>query len=149
MSGQPFWETKSLDDMSDAEWESLCDGCGRCCMHKLEDEDTGEVHFTRVACRLLDTESCKCSDYGNRFEQVPDCLTVKPLNKQKLSWLPTTCAYRLISEGKALKNWHPLVSGQTESVHVAGISMAQSCLCETAVSLEELEEHVIYWDDTT
>ena len=148
MSKPPFWETKSLDEMSDAEWESLCDGCGRCCMHKLEDEDTGDVHFTRVSCHMLDTESCQCSDYANRFEHVSDCLTVKPLDKQKLSWLPASCAYRLISEGKPLEKWHPLVSGTADSVHLAGISMAQLCISETYVPLEQFGEHIIQLDDT-
>lgn len=143
----PFWEVKSLDEMSDTEWESLCDGCGRCCLHKLEDEDSGEVVFTRVSCKLLDTETCRCSDYGNRFEHVPDCLTIKPLDRQKLSWLPDTCAYRLLSEGRPLENWHPLVSGRADSVRDAGISMAHLCLNETYVPLEDLFTHVICWED--
>ncbi|MFK8083704.1 MAG: YcgN family cysteine cluster protein [Granulosicoccus sp.] len=148
MPEQPFWEVKSLDDMSDAEWESLCDGCGRCCMNKLEDEDTGEVVFTRVACKLLDTRTCRCSDYADRFTHVPDCLTVKPLDKQKLSWLPETCAYRLLSEGRALENWHPLVSGSMETVQQAGISMGHLCVSETNVPAEEFFSHIVYWDDS-
>lgn len=145
MPAHPFWEVKSLDAMSDVEWESLCDGCGRCCMHKLEDEESGEVHFTRVSCHLLDTETCRCSDYPNRFDYVPDCLTIKPLDGQKLSWLPASCAYRLLSEGKPLDKWHPLVSGQADSVHLAGISMAHQCISEKYVSVDELEEHIISW----
>lgn len=133
--------------MSDEEWESLCDGCGRCCMNKLEDEDSGEVVFTRVACKLLDTRNCRCSDYANRFDHVPDCLTVKPLNAQKLSWLPSTCAYRLLSEGRALENWHPLVSGTTETVQQAGISMAHLCLSETHVPVEDFFSHIIHLED--
>jgi len=143
----PFWHSKLLDEMTDAEWESLCDGCGRCCLHKLEDEDTGELHFTRVSCRLLDTESCRCSDYANRFAQVPDCLTIKPLDAQKLSWLPSTCAYRLVSEGKALEKWHPLVSGSPNSVIEAGVSMAHLCISETVVPLHEFEHHIIVLDE--
>lgn len=142
-----FWEIKSLDQMSDAEWESLCDGCGRCCLHKLEDEDTGDVHFTRVACKLLDTATCRCSSYPDRFKYVPDCLTIKPLDEQKLSWLPESCAYRLLSEGKALENWHPLVSETSESVHSAGISMAHLCISETYVPMEEYFQHVIHWHE--
>lgn len=147
MSDRPFWESKTLDQMSDAEWESLCDGCGRCCMNKLEDEDTGEVVFTRVACKLLDTETCRCSDYDDRFTHVPDCLTVKPLDEQKISWLPSSCAYRLLSEGKALEKWHPLVSGRAESVQDAGISMAHLCLSETYVPLEDFFSHVVYLEN--
>jgi uncharacterized cysteine cluster protein YcgN (CxxCxxCC family) len=143
----PYWQTKSLDDMSDTEWELLCDGCGRCCLHKLEDEDSGELHFTRVSCRLLNTSSCQCSDYANRFAHVSDCLTIKPLDSQKLSWLPTTCAYRLISEGKALENWHPLVSGSKDSVIDAGVSMAHLCVSETVVPLQEFERHIIDLDE--
>ena len=148
MSEQPFWEVKLLDEMSDAEWESLCDGCGRCCLHKLEDEDTGDVHFTRVSCKLLDTETCRCSDYANRFEQVPDCLTIKPLDAQKLSWLPPSCAYRLVSQGMPLEKWHPLVSGSRDTVHEAGISMAHLCLSETYVPLADFIHQVIEFDDS-
>lgn len=146
MAKQPFWQIKSLDEMTDSEWESLCDGCGRCCMNKLEDEDTGEVVFTRVSCKLLDTQTCRCSNYGDRFTHVPDCLTVKPLDAQKLSWLPDTCAYRLLSEGKALENWHPLISGTAESVQDAGISMAHLCLSESYVPVEDFFSHIIRWE---
>lgn len=145
---KPFWEAKSLDQMNDEEWESLCDGCGRCCLHKLEDEDTAEVHFTRVACKLLDTQSCRCSNYANRFEHVPDCLTIKPLDDQKLNWLPESCAYRRLSEGRALENWHPLVSKMSESVHMAGISVAHLCISENYVPLDDYFEHVIHWHDS-
>lgn len=144
---QAFWQTKSLDQMSDQEWESLCDGCARCCLHKLEDEDTEEVVFTRVACQLLDTQSCRCSDYSNRFAKVPDCLTIKPLDIQKLSWLPDTCAYRLLSEGKELLSWHPLISGRPDSVIEAGISMSEQCISETYVPLTEFDQHIIEWFD--
>jgi len=145
-STQPFWQTKTLDEMSEAEWESLCDGCGRCCMNKLEDEDTGNIAFTRVACKLLDTRTCRCSDYANRFAHVPDCLSIKPLDAQKLSWLPDTCAYRLLSEGRPLENWHPLISGTAESVQEAGISMAELCISETYVPLEDFFSHIVRWE---
>lgn len=144
---EPFWQSKTLEQMNEQEWESLCDGCGRCCLHKLQDEDTDEVHFTRVACRLLDTRSCQCSDYADRFRYVPDCLTIKPLDEQKLAWLPDTCAYRLISEGKPLRHWHPLVSGSSESVHDAGISMTDLCISENFVPLEDFMQHLIQLHD--
>lgn len=147
MQQKPFWETTSLDDMSDEQWESLCDGCGRCCMNKLEDEGTGEIAFTRIACKLLDTQTCHCNDYANRFQQVPDCLSVRPLDAKKLSWLPESCAYRRLSEGKKLENWHPLCSGTSDSVHSAGISMAQKCISEEYIALEDFEVHIIQWSD--
>lgn len=120
---EPFWKTKSLDEMSAVEWESLCDGCGKCCMAKLEDEDTGDIYWTSVACRLFDAGTCRCSDYAHRFERVRDCVRLTPQNVRSLSWLPATCAYRLVAAGKDLPSWHPLVSGRAESVHEAGISM--------------------------
>lgn len=120
---RPFWETKSLAEMTAAEWESLCDGCGKCCMAKLIDEDTDEIHYTTVACRLFDAAACRCTDYDNRSAQVPDCVRLTPGNVGQLSWLPSTCAYRLIDEGKQLFDWHPLISGDPMSVHEAGISV--------------------------
>jgi len=118
-----FWQEKRLAEMSAQEWESLCDGCGKCCLIGLEDEDTGEIHLTDVACKLLDGQSCRCSDYENRQEKVPDCVRLTPALVPTLHWLPKTCAYRLVSEGKPLKWWHPLVSGDPESVHAAGASV--------------------------
>jgi uncharacterized cysteine cluster protein YcgN (CxxCxxCC family) len=120
---QPFWKTKALEAMSAAEWESLCDGCGKCCLSKLEDEDTGEIHWTSVACRLFDAQSCRCGDYANRLARVPDCVGLTPANVRTIHWLPGTCAYRLIAEGHDLYWWHPLVSGSAETVHQAGVSM--------------------------
>ena len=119
----PFWKTKTLEEMSPTEWESLCDGCGKCCLSKLEDEDTGDIYWTSVGCRLFDGQSCRCTDYANRLSLVPDCVGLTPDNVRTLSWLPSTCAYRLVAEGHDLYWWHRLVSGSAETVHEAGISM--------------------------
>jgi uncharacterized cysteine cluster protein YcgN (CxxCxxCC family) len=119
----PFWKTKSLEEMTVVEWESLCDGCARCCLVKLEDEDTGEIHFTDVGCALLDAKTCRCRDYRRRSRRIPDCVRLTPAIVRKLSWLPVTCAYRLVAQGKDLPDWHPLVSGSPESVHEASVSV--------------------------
>lgn len=120
---EPFWETKPLAEMSAAEWESLCDGCGKCCMSKLIDEDTDEILYTTVACRLFDAASCRCTDYENRQEKVADCVRLTPDNVGEIAWLPGTCAYRLVAEGRPLYDWHPLISGDPMSVHEAGVSV--------------------------
>ena len=119
----PFWKTKPLEEMSRPEWESLCDGCGKCCMAKLEDEDTGEIYWTTVGCRLFDAGACRCNDYKHRLAKVADCVKLTPENVRTISWLPGTCAYRLVAEGKDLYWWHPLVSGSADTVHDAGISV--------------------------
>ena len=144
-SRAPFWETTPLEAMSEAEWESLCDGRGRCCLHKLEDEDTGEVHFTAIACRLLDLGACRCGDYERRFRHVPDCVAVRPLDAEKLAWLPRTCAYRRLANGEGLPAWHPLVTGRAASTRKAGISVAHLARSELEVPVREWTEHVIEW----
>jgi uncharacterized cysteine cluster protein YcgN (CxxCxxCC family) len=141
-----FWKTKTLEEMSDAEWESLCDGCGRCCLEKLEDEDTGRIYYTHVACRLFDAGRCACSDYANRSQKVADCVRLTPDNVRTLKWLPPSCAYRLVAEGRDLYWWHPLVSGDPETVHTAGVSVRGRVVgTEAEVPLEELEHHIVRW----
>lgn len=137
----PFWKTKTLSEMSRAEWESLCDGCGKCCIHKLEDEETGELLPTNVACKLLDRHSGLCTDYKHRRAFVPECVRLTPAKLRQIDWLPETCAYRLIDEGKDLYDWHPLVSGDPESVHKAGISVRGWTVSETDAG--DLEHHIV------
>lgn len=140
---KPFWQRKSLDQMTGQEWESLCDGCARCCLIKLEDEDTGEVHLTRLACHLLDAGTCRCKDYRNRHKLVEDCLTIDAQAVRTLKWLPPTCAYRLVAEGKDLEWWHPLVSGSPDTVHEAGISVRGWTRCESTTEHEEMHRFII------
>ncbi|MEP9389469.1 YcgN family cysteine cluster protein [Mesorhizobium sp. KR9-304] len=118
-----FWKEKTLEEMSAGEWESLCDGCGKCCLSKLEDEDTGEIYFTSVGCQLFNAKTCRCKDYENRQAQVSDCVRLTPENVRTIKWLPSTCAYRLVAEGRDLYFWHPLISGDKNSVHKAGASV--------------------------
>lgn len=119
----PFWKLKTLGEMNSAEWESLCDGCGRCCLIKMEEEDSGRFYFTDIACRLFDAGTCRCRDYENRDALVPDCVRLDPTNVGELGWMPPSCAYRLIAEGRDLPSWHPLVSGHQESVVASGASV--------------------------
>jgi len=142
----PFWQRKSLAEMSNAEWESLCDGCGRCCLVKLEDEDTAATYFTDVGCRLLDGQSCRCRDYAHRSEKVDDCVRLTPKVVHEIKWLPPTCAYRLLDEGKDLYWWHPLVSGDPDTVHQARISVRGRVRdCEDDVPDETLEDRIVDW----
>jgi len=131
--------------MSLREWESLCDGCGRCCLRKLEDEDTAEIAYTDVACRLLDRESCRCTHYAQRLELVPDCVALTADDPTPLSWMPSTCAYRLVAAGQALPDWHPLVSGSADSVHAAGISVRGRCVSEENIAEDDLPERLVDW----
>ena len=139
-----FWEQKGLSGFSQAEWEALCDGCGKCCLNKLEDEDTGEVALTRIACRLLDNDSCLCAHYDIRHQFVPECIVLTPKTLQdNMYWLPQTCAYRLIHEGRPLYDWHPLISGDPETVHAAGVSMRGQTLPEFEVDEDDWDYHII------
>ena len=145
MAAQVFWRAKTLQEMTPDEWESLCDGCGKCCLHKLEDEDTGDVFYTRVACEYLDHDRCQCKNYTHRQMLVPGCVVLTPESVEETYWLPDTCAYRLIAEGLPLFDWHPLVSGDPQSVHNAGMSVAGRVVAESAVAEEDLEDYVIRW----
>ena len=134
---RPFWETKTLAQMSPAEWESLCDGCGLCCLIRFEDEDTGEVIPTKVHCKLFDPASCRCSDYERRKVHVPDCIALTPHNIEALEWMPMSCAYRRLHEGRGLAWWHPLVSGDPETVHSAGVSIRGLTVSEETLAEAE------------
>lgn len=140
-----FWERHALAELSAAEWEALCDGCGRCCLHKLEYEDTGEIAYTRVACKLLDLSTARCGDYRRRKQKVPDCVQLTPENIGSINWLPATCAYRRLHEGRGLPRWHPLLTGDPASVQQARISVLGRVLPETAVDEDDLDEHVVRW----
>lgn len=143
---QPFWRRKSLYEMTEAEWESLCDGCGRCCLEKLEDEDTLKVYYTDIACRLLDCQSCRCSDYENRMQRVSDCVKITPAKTEEYSWLPKTCGYRRVAEGKDLLWWHPLVSGDPNTVHEAGISVrGRVGAVEGKVRVRDYQDYIVRW----
>lgn len=132
-----------MNCMSATEWESLCDGCGKCCLHKLEDEDTGEIAYTNVACRLLNLHTCQCKNYDTRRAFVPDCVQLTPEAAAGLRWLPSTCAYRLLAEGKDLEWWHPLVSGDPDTVHQAGVSVRGRAITENRAG--PLDHHIVDW----
>ena len=139
----PFWKTTPLAKMTPSQWESLCDGCAKCCLHKVEDDETGEVHFTNLACRLLDLDRCRCSRYEERSRLVPECLTLTPQTLADPYWLPTTCAYRLLAQGQDLPWWHPLVSGRQETVESSGNSVRGRVVSETED--DDWEHHLVSW----
>lgn len=139
----PFWQVKSLQQMTMTEWESLCDGCGKCCLNKLIDEDTDELVFTNVACNLLNTKTCQCSDYGNRFKKEPDCLQITFDKIAEFDWLPSSCAYRLLAEGQSLPEWHPLITGSRSAMHQAGQSVRGKVVHE--VDAGDWIDHIITW----
>ncbi len=141
-----FWQEKSLSELSEAEWESVCDGCARCCLHKLEDDsDSGAVYYTAVVCRLLATDECRCTEYARRGELVPDCVQLTPARAGDYTWLPKSCGYRTLAEGRPLAWWHPLVSGSRDTVHEAGISVQGKCVSEQYVHPDSHEEQIITW----
>ena len=144
MSAQPFWETTSLKDMTRKQWESLCDGCALCCLHKLEDEDTEEVYYTDVHCRYMDTTNCNCTVYLERQEKVPNCVWLTPNQASEFHWLPDSCAYRVLAEGRKLAEWHPLISGDPNSVHEAGVSIKGKGVADNQVAEEDWEDHIIW-----
>jgi hypothetical protein len=141
----PFWRTKTLKEMTREEWESLCDGCARCCLLKLENVDTGDVFYTDVACKLLDLQACRCTRYKERSKLVHDCVTLTPENLHELSWMPSTCAYRLVQEGKDLYDWHPLKSGDPDSVHKSGMSVRGRVIPEKGAP--DLEDRIVEWPE--
>ncbi|KQT55383.1 MULTISPECIES: YcgN family cysteine cluster protein [unclassified Aureimonas] len=145
MGNKPFWKDRPLEAFSPEEWESLCDGCGRCCLNKLEDWDTGAIAWTNVRCRLLDDHSCRCSDYENRQASVPDCIGLTVEAVHSIGWLPPTCGYRLVAEGRDLYWWHHLVSGDRQTVHEAGISVRGRTVSEEGMEVEDLERHLARW----
>ena len=141
----PFWQRKRLHEMTAREWESLCDGCGRCCLQKLEDEETGELFYTDLACRYLNADSCRCSVYQNGREKVENCVHLQPDDLEVFEWLPSSCAYYRLYAGLPLPSWHPLLTGDPDSVHEAGISVRGKVVSETGVPEDRWEEHIIYW----
>ncbi len=141
-----FWKHKTLEELNPAEWESLCDGCGRCCLVKLEDADSGAVYFTDIGCRLFDPHTCRCTDYAHRQKKVHDCIRLTPAKVRSLGWLPPTCAYRLVAEGRDLPWWHPLISGTRSSVHEAGVSVRNRVrLKEGEIEPAAYQDHIVAW----
>ena len=140
-----WWNSKALAQLSPQEWEALCDGCAKCCLHKLEDEDSGEVFYTKVRCRYLDEDACRCTDYTHRSVLVPNCIALDQNNVEGLDWLPSSCAYRLRANNQPLPLWHPLVSGNTSSVHDAGISIRGRAISDEYVHPDGYDEHIVTW----
>lgn len=147
LSSEPFWEIKSFDEMTDEEWESLCDGCAKCCLFKIEDDDSKKISFTDIACRLLDINTCRCKVYEHRSEIVKDCIRLTPEKIYEINWLPESCSYRRLLEGRGLARWHPLISGYSDSVHQANVSILGKVVSETDIDLSEIEDRVVDWFD--
>ncbi|MEM6626943.1 MAG: YcgN family cysteine cluster protein [Pseudomonadota bacterium] len=145
-SDAPYWKTIPLERMDDAQWEDLCDGCGKCCLLKLEDEDTGDIAYTRLHCRLLDAETCRCSDYDNRKQHVPECVKLSPQNVSALKWMPKSCAYRVIADGGDLPEWHHLISGDRQAVHRVGASIMGRTVCEDTVLEDDQIDWIVDWN---
>lgn len=145
MKNKPFWETKTLEQMTHEEWESVCDGCGKCCLEKVVFEDDGELAFTNIACKLLDPVTCRCRHYENRQAFVSECVQIRPQDIKDIYWLPKTCAYRLLNEGKPLPKWHPLITGDPTSVHAA--KMSASGRTVPPKPEEEFQDYIVEWDD--
>jgi uncharacterized cysteine cluster protein YcgN (CxxCxxCC family) len=141
----PFWKTKNMAEMSPSEWESLCDSCGKCCCIRLEDDVTGDIYITDVACKLFDPATCRCTDYPNRSKKVPDCVTLTKDNVDQLHWMPQTCAYRLVSEGKDLPEYHHLVSGSRDTIHEVGMSVQDAVTSEELVTEDEQITRIVIW----
>ena len=146
MKLQPWWESTALADMDDSQWESLCDGCAKCCLVKLEDYDSAEIYYTNVSCQLLDTESCRCSNYSGRHLLVDDCIKLDRHNVTTLQWLPKSCSYRLLAEGKPLPDWHHLRTGDRDMIHSYGASLRGRVISELDVK-DDIEDHIIKWID--
>ncbi len=141
---EPFWETKSLDEMTEDEWESLCDGCARCCLHKVEDENSGQVYYTYISCKLLNTDDCQCKAYDKRFDLISDCLKIKPTGFTRMHILPETCAYRTLYEGRKLEWWHPLISNDQNSVHQANISVRDKVIPEDNIHPDDIQNCMFF-----
>ena len=146
MTRLPFWKTKTLDEMTRKEWESLCDGCAKCCLVKFEDEETGALAYTNLHCKLLDGNTCQCSDYKNRKKYVPDCVKLTPASVAAVDWLPDSCAYRLVQDGKDLPDWHHLVCGDRNRIHEEGHSVRGRTISEEGISEEDQEDYIIDWE---
>ncbi|MCL1039107.1 YcgN family cysteine cluster protein [Shewanella corallii] len=138
-----FWKEKKLAELTDEQWESLCDGCGKCCLNKLIDDETEELYYTNAACQLLDRQNCQCTHYGTRFIHVPQCTKVTADNISELTWLPESCAYKRLNEGRDLPSWHPLITGSDDAMHAAGMSVQGKVVCESSV--RDIEDHIVLW----
>lgn len=143
---EKFWELP-LESLSPDEWEALCDGCAKCCLHKLEDEDTGDIFYTRVACHALDTNTCTCTRYDQRKKVVPDCVVINEVDREHYRWFPVTCSYRMRAEGKPLPQWHYLLTGSKETIHEMGMSVRGRVIPEENVHPREMQEQIVHWED--